>query len=315
VLQERLGKTDGTSSRQGKYKGEFGEVWKARNTASKTMEVFKFCFKRDRVSALKREARLLKQLQKHHHPNLVEVYDVTEGDRPPYYLEMEYVEGPSLEEWVKTDPPLPDRLELIAQIADALDTVNAAGIYHRDIKPSNILLTHRQDGVLQAKLADFGLGAAEDEKLLASIQVSRVDGVAGTWDYMAPELRKGQKACAQSDLYSLGVTLYQLVSGDLESPLTGDWEGKIPSEVLREDIRRCVAGEAADRWRSAGELARALRSHDQRLRELQLEREHQQQQKRAKRLRLIAGLASAFAVVTLGLGSLAWYQRNVAADN
>jgi class 3 adenylate cyclase/tetratricopeptide (TPR) repeat protein len=312
VLEERLGKTDGASSSPGKYKGEFGEVWRARNPASRSYEVFKFCFKRDRVPALKREARLLRSLRKQHHPNLVEVYDVTEGDRPPYYLEMEYVEGPSLEEWLEANPPLADRLEIIAQVADALDTVHAAGIYHRDIKPSNILLTHRQDGALQAKLTDFGLGAAEDKTLLASIQVSRVDGVAGTWDYLAPELRKGRKASAQSDLYSLGITLYQLAIGDLERPLTGDWESQVPSEVLRSDIRRCVAGEASDRWRSAGELARALRSHDQRMRERQLELDRLQHQRRVRRLRVIAGLASAFAVMTLGLGGFAWHQRNAA---
>ena len=129
--------------------GAFGEVWKAFNLSDKSFQVFKFCFKRDRLPALKREARLLKRLRKYAHPSIVEVYDVTEGERPPHYLEMEYVDGPALRDWLAAAPPLTDRLEVVAQIADALDTVHAAGIFHRDIKPANILLTRREDGALR----------------------------------------------------------------------------------------------------------------------------------------------------------------------
>ena len=161
LLMEKLGE------------GAFGEVWKAFNPGDKSFEVFKFCFKRDRLAALKREARLLKRLRKYGHPSLVDVYDVTEGEQPPHFLEMEYVEGPSLKEWIAGGPSLGERLELVAQIADALDTVHAAGIYHRDIKPSNLLLTRREDGALLGKLADFGLGAAEDEELLRGVSRRR----------------------------------------------------------------------------------------------------------------------------------------------
>ena len=291
-----------------RFRGQFGEVWKAWNPGAKAYQAFKFCFRHDRLPALKREARLLRRLRKYRHPNLVDVYDVTERDRPPHYLEMEYVPGPSLGEWVATGPALAERLEVIAQIADALAVVHAAGIYHRDIKPSNILLTHREDGALQAKLADFGLGAAEDKELLHSLAMSRAPGVAGTWDYIAPEVRAGQAASAQSDLYSLGLTLYQLAAGDLELPLLADWEGRIDSEVLRADIRRCVAGDPAGRWRSAEELARALRGHDERLRSRQLEREREEQRRRARRLRVLARAVGLVALVVIGLGSFATYQ-------
>jgi WD40 repeat protein/tetratricopeptide (TPR) repeat protein len=309
VLEERLGREK--EGPRGRFRGEFGEVWRAWNPSDKSRQVFKFCFRRDRVPALKREARLLKRLSKYRHPNLVEVYDVTEGGRPPYYLEMEYVEGPSLEEWLATDPSLSERLEIIAQVADALDTVHAAGIYHRDIKPSNILLTRREDGALQAKLSDFGLGASEDKELLKSIYASRVEGVAGTWDYIAPELRTGGKATAQSDLFSLGVTLFQAAAGDVRRPL-GDWEREVPSEVLREDIRRCLAHEPGERWGRAAELATALRGHDQRLRELDLEREREQHRRRVRRLRLVAAVLGAFAAVVLTFGGVALHQRQEA---
>jgi len=311
VLEERLGRQESPGSQAGlRFRGAFGEVWRAHNPADQSDEVFKFCFQRARVPALKREARLLKRLRKHRHPNLVEVYDVTEGDRPPYYLEMEYVAGPSLEAWLATNPPLRERLEIIAQVADALDTVHAAGIYHRDIKPANILLTRREDATLLAKLTDFGLGATEDTDLLQSIAVSQdtdTEGVAGTWDYIAPELRRGGRPSAQSDLYSLGVTLYQVVAGDVARTL-GDWESHVESEVLREDIRRCLADEPRERWPRAAELATALRTHGQRLRERQLERAQEAHRGRVRRLRLVAGAASLFALVVLLFGGFAVFQ-------
>ncbi len=316
VLEERLGREDAPSSGSRvaggrRYRGEFGEVWKAFNPSDRSRQVFKFCFKRDRLAALKREARLLKRLHRYRHPNIVEVYDVTEGDRPPYYLEMEYVDGPPLEEWLAGEPPLAERLDVIAQIADALDTVHAAGIYHRDIKPSNILLARREDGALVAKLSDFGLGAAEDENVLRSLASTRSEGAAGTWDYIAPELRRGAAPSPRSDLYSLGVTLYQVVCGDLERTL-GDWEEHVASEVLREDIARCIATDPAARWASAAELSRALRSHGERLRERQLRREREAQRRRIKRLGTISSLAALAAIVMAALGAYAFVQRRIA---
>ncbi|MCX7046976.1 MAG: protein kinase, partial [Candidatus Sumerlaeota bacterium] len=291
--------------------GEFGEVWLGRNAGSNTQGAFKFCFKRDRVAWLKREARLLEALkdQLPTHQNIVKFKDVmVSGDHPPYYIIMEYVEGPSLEDWLRTNPSLAERLEVAAQVADALDAIHACGIFHRDVKPSNILLARRPDGSLQAKLSDFGLGTAADAELIKSVYLSRVDGTAGTWDYIAPELRKGGKASPQSDLYSLGVTLYQIVVGDLARPLAGNWERQIESEVLRQDIQRCVAGQPEERWRRAGELATALRSHDQCLRERQLEREHERQRRRVRRLRIAVGMVLLFAAVVLGFGGFALYQ-------
>ncbi len=301
LLREKLGE------------GAFGEVWKAYNLSDKSFQVFKFCFKRDRLPALKREARLLKRLRRYAHPNIVVVFDVTEGERPPHYLEMEYVDGPSLCQWLNTAPSLTERLELVAQVADALDTVHAAGIFHRDIKPGNILLTRREDGALQAKLSDFGLGATQDPEFLKSISDSHDDGVVGTWDYISPELRHGGKASPQSDIYSLGLTLYQIVVGDLDRPLTGDWEMQLSSDVLRGDIRRCVCQEPADRWPSAAELAQALRSHDQRELAQTLQRQREEHYQRARRFRHATLWASGVAILLLGISAFAAYQWREAA--
>jgi class 3 adenylate cyclase/outer membrane protein assembly factor BamB/predicted Ser/Thr protein kinase len=303
-LLERLGRDRPGKQGEQRFKGEFGEVWKAWNAGDKSHQVFKFCFKRDRVPALKREARLLKRLRKYRHPNLLEVYDVTESDRPPYYLEMEYVEGPSLEEWLSTDPALQERLEAVAQVADALDTVHAAGIYHRDIKPSNILLTRREDGALQAKLTDFGLGAAEDEDILKSLYTSRVEGVAGTWDYIAPELRKGEAASAQSDIYSLGLTLFQIAAGDLRAQAGPGWEARVESEVLRAEIARCMDPDPAKRPQRATELAVALRGLRARETHLRLQRERERRAGFIKRVAIAATFLAIFAAVPL----VYWWQ-------
>lgn len=292
--------------------GEFGEVWLARNPSSGERKVCKFCFKRERVAWLKREARVLAELKRRlpGHPNIATLGDVmTGGDRPPYYLTMEYVEGPALDDWLTSSPSLGERLELMAQVADALDAVHAEGIWHRDVKPTNILLTRRGDGSLQAKLTDFGLAAAEDEQLLASVAMSRVDAVIGTWDYLAPELRDGRRASAQSDIYSLGVVLYQVVLCDLRRPLTGDWQACVESEILRDDIGRCIAADPAKRWQRAGQIALALRSHEQRLRERRLAAERQRQHARATRLAVVASLAALIAVLMIGFGGYAWIQR------
>ena len=307
VLQQRLGATDeGPSPRGRAHEGRFGEVWKAWNPADRSCQVFKFCFRREHLVALKRESRLLKRLRTYRHPNLVDVYDVTEGDRPPHYLEMEYVEGPSLREWLAGGPPLEQRLEVVAQVADALDTVHAAGIYHRDIKPSNILLTYREDGRIQAKLTDFGLGAAQDPEILHSLESTRLEAVVGTWDYIAPELRKGGAASAQTDLYSLGVALYQVAVGDLCRPL-GDWEADVDSDVLREDIRRCIATDPARRWTRAADLARALRSHDERTQRLALERAEQARRRRARRIRRALAAAGVLALAALAALLYWWF--------
>ncbi|MBN1918615.1 MAG: tetratricopeptide repeat protein [Verrucomicrobia bacterium] len=292
--------------------GEFGEVWLGHNRTTGERQVYKFCFKRERVAWLKREARLLGELRRRlpGHPNLVAFRDImTHEDRPPYYITMEYVEGPSLEAWLAANPPLRERLEIIAQVAAGLDAVHAEHIYHRDVKPSNILLAQRPDGSLQAKLSDFGLGTAEDQALLKSVYASRVEGLAGTWDYIAPELRKGQPASAQSDIYALGLTLYQIVVGDLRRPLASGWERQVESDVLREDIARCTDADPARRWPRARELATALRTHDQRVHQRVLEHERVLHHKRVVRFRIVTGISAAFAVVMFVLGSLAWLQR------
>ncbi|MBM3837700.1 MAG: hypothetical protein FJ398_07005 [Verrucomicrobia bacterium] len=126
--------------------GGFGEVWVGCHQALKKRQVFKFCFRADRVRSLKREVTLFRVLKERigNHPNIVAVHDVFLNE-PPYYLVMDYAEGKDLKTWSVERGgveriPLETRLEIVAQVADALQAAHDAGVIHRDVKPSNNLI-------------------------------------------------------------------------------------------------------------------------------------------------------------------------------
>jgi serine/threonine-protein kinase len=146
---------------------------------------------------LRLEAQILARLM---HENIVRLYDFSE-DQGTFYFIMEEVDGTSLQKrWKKV--PLADRLRIVAQVAEALDYAHHQGVIHRDIKPANVLLTSTD----QAKLSDFGLSILAGTTDEAGI-------VRGTPHYMSPEQAKGKKLDHRTDLYSLGVVLYECATG------------------------------------------------------------------------------------------------------
>ena len=170
------------------------------------------------------------------------------------------------------------RLEIAAQVADGLHAAHEAGVLHRDVKPTNILVStpsaSAQPPVL-VKLTDFGIGQVISQEALAGMtqqggftQTMFSGGSSspqsGTQLYMAPELLAGEGASVRSDIYSLGIVLYQLVVGDFGRPLTMDWARRVADPLLREDLERCFAGNPDERFASASDLARSLRSLDDR---------------------------------------------------
>ena len=200
---------------------------------------------RDEILArFEREARVSARLQ---HPNVVAVYDVgAEGDE--LYLVMELIDGDTLSHRLARGqfPPVPEALEMIAQAADALAAAHEAGIIHRDIKPGNLLITKAG----RVKVTDFGVAKAVGEKM----ELTRTGMMVGSPAYMSPEQVKGMVLDGRSDLFSLGVVLYELLLH--RKPFPADTVTTLVYQILHEDplkdvpIPDAVSQDLADfiRW-------------------------------------------------------------------
>lgn len=175
------------------------------------------------VSRFRQEAQAAARLS---HPNIVSVYDVgmTDGE---YYIVMEYVDGPTLKEVIRERGPLPvaDVIEIADQICDALAHAHEQGIIHRDVKPHNILVTRGG----RVKVTDFGIAKAITGNTL-TYQTST--HVLGSVHYFSPEQARGRVATAQSDIYSLGVVMYEMLTGQL--PFSGDSPVSVALKHLRD---------------------------------------------------------------------------------
>ncbi len=308
--------------------GGFGEVWLARHQELNEQCVFKFCFKAERARSLKREVTLFRILREHvgEHPNIVAIHDVF-FDEPPFYIVMDYVEGPTFDRWATertgdSDKPLETKLEVIAQIADALQAAHDAGVIHRDVKPSNVLVTERQKRP-QAKLTDFGIGQVINAEALASggrlgftQTILSSTTASGTQIYMAPEILAGQPATTRSDIYSLGVVLWQTVCGNFTQPLTSDWADSVADPLLRDDIRQCVAGDPQKRFAGIAQLAERLRTLGQR-READAKESARLAalERRAYRRGIIRAALGALVVVLVIAGLALWAVKNAIRAN
>lgn len=238
------------------------------------MHVLKFATDASRLRALKRESAISRLLVRSlgARPDFVPVLDwnfVT----APYSLESAYG-GPDLGQWAIEQSglagiPLPIRLELVAAVASTVAAAHGIGILHKDIKPGNILVAVDRNGHWQPKVVDFGSAVLSDPDRLAVLDITqsgfegRGDGAqdaTGTPLWMAPELLAGAAASITSDVFALGVVLYQIVVGDFRKPLAPGWEADIADPLLREDIALAAAGDPLLRLDGAAELARRLHS-------------------------------------------------------
>lgn len=303
--------------------GGGSEVWLARHAKTGEARVFKFARDAEALRGLKREITLFRVLQQAlgERPDRLRLHDWN-LEEAPYFLEQDYVTGGNLPQWIEsaggwTAVPLALRLELVAQTAEALSAAHDAGVLHKDLKPANLLVDPAAEGGPQIKLVDFGSGRLVDFERLHQLEITRLgftqtvaagEETSGTPLYLAPELLGGQPPTARSDIYALGVLLYQLLAEDLRRPLAPGWERDIEDPLLREDIAACADLTPQRRLADAGELARRLRGVDERRREAAqaaAERTRAEATQRAmERFRARrTGFVVALAVLLLGLAA------------
>jgi len=219
-------------------KGGMGEVWRARDSRLGRDVAIKvlpqaLAADPDRLARFEREARSVAALN---HPNIVTLYSIEEADGVRF-LTMELVEGEALDQLVVPGGmPLGRVLDLGIPLADALSAAHQKGIVHRDLKPANVMVS--RDG--RVKVLDFGLAKAEAETAALGMTaaptldapISGVGVIVGTVPYMAPEQLRGAPVDARTDLFSLGILLYELSTG--KRPFTGASAVEVSSGILRD---------------------------------------------------------------------------------
>lgn len=265
--------------------GAHGEVWLATREKSSEARVIKFARDAQSLSALKREITLCRLLSQTlgecgHFVKLLD-WNV---EQAPFFIETEYSDLGNLGDWCHaqggiTALPLPLRIELTAQAAAAA-AAHSAGVLHKDLKPSNLIVVADAQGSIRLRLCDFAGGHVLDTEQLHNMGITRLgftrtapDAEAGTPLYLAPEILAGNPPTVLSDVYSLGVLLFQMVVGDFKRAPTPGWEADVSDPLLREDIQLAAFGNPQQRLSDAGQLALRLRSLATRRGEWQAQRD------------------------------------------
>ena len=234
--------------------GGMGVVYKAEDTRLGRPVALKFVS--DELSgdpeALGRFAREAQTASALNHPNICTIHDIGEQDARSFIV-MEYLEGTTLKDRLAAGPlSLNAVLDLGAQIADALDAAHTAGIIHRDIKPANILIGSRD----RVKVLDFGLAkvraSAGHHADVTTMAGTRQGVVMGTAAYMAPEQARGETVDHRADLWSLGLVLYEMVTGARPAPGIGVRVATSPE--LERIIAKCLEPDRALRYQHAADL-------------------------------------------------------------
>jgi len=280
-----------------------GEVYLAEDTKLKRRVALKFlpshlCQDEDAKARFKREAQAAAKLS---HPNIITIHEVSEHQGRPFFS-MEHIEGKSLRHLIKSQElDLDHVIKLSIQICDGLSKAHQAGITHRDIKPSNIVID--ADG--RPKLLDFGLAAVK-----GTDKLTKTGSTLGTVGYMSPEQARGQKVDQRSDIFSLGVVLYEMITG--RRPFKGEddaatlhavtnetpeplarYKAGVPDE-LQQIVDRALEKDIETRYQTASGMLADLR------RLAASERVTIPAKKRAWRLRWVVAISLLIIVVSWG---------------
>ncbi|MBM7636784.1 Stk1 family PASTA domain-containing Ser/Thr kinase [Streptococcus saliviloxodontae] len=229
------------------------------------------------VARFQREARAMAELN---HPNIVAIRDIGEEDGQQF-LVMEYVNGSDLKKYIQDRAPLSnaESIRIMSEVLSAMTLAHQKGIIHRDLKPQNVLLT--QDG--RAKVTDFGIAVA-----FAETSLTQTNSMLGSVHYLSPEQARGSKATVQSDIYAMGIMLFEMLTGHI--PYDGDsavtialqhFQKPLPSitienrnvpQALENVVIRATAKKLTDRYVTTSEMSRDLltslqpnRSHENKL--------------------------------------------------
>ena len=244
--------------------GGMADVFRAVDTVLNrevAIKILRADLNTDAVSILRfeREAQAATALA---HPNIVEIYDVGEY-KNHHYIVMEYVPGKTLKQVIRKRAPLLNEevIDIMKQLTSATMEAHKRGIIHRDIKPQNVIV--KSDG--SVKILDFGIAIAK-----GSMQLTQANNVMGSVHYLAPELAKGESASPQSDIYALGIVLYEMLAGDV--PFKADQAVQVALRHMRDPLKsirsinpsvpqsieniitRAAAKEPALRYKSAEEM-------------------------------------------------------------
>jgi len=268
--------------------GGMGEVYRARDTRLDRTVAVKVLSARlgdrpDLQKRLEREARTISKLT---HPHICALYDVGQQEGVDF-LVMEYLEGETLSHRLQRGPlPVEQTLKYGIEIAAALETAHRQGIIHRDLKPGNVMLTKAG-----AKLMDFGLAKLVEQPAPVAVALSEMadaptlpsqekslteEGtIVGTFQYMAPEQLEGREADSRTDIFALGMVLYEMATGC--SPFTGRTKASVIAAILSSEppaisslqpltppafdrvVKTCLAKDPNERWQSAHDLASELK--------------------------------------------------------
>lgn len=295
-------------------KGGMGTVYKAEDTKLKRTVALKFLAPALTGDAEARE-RFIHEAQAASaldHPNICTVHEVDETEDGEMYISMAFYKGESLKERIKRKPlELEEIVDSAIQVAEGLAKAHDEGIIHRDVKSANLMVT--KEGLV--KIVDFGLA-----KLSGLTRITKVGTAMGTIDYMSPEQARGEEVDQRTDVWSLGVILYEMISGKL--PFRGAREQAVVYSILNEDpapvkdlktgiplefekiMRTALSKNPARRFASAKEMATALQDLKAKLVSGESLTRIQLIFRKSRRRLLISGVA---AVFLLAVVSLTWF--------